>query len=265
MRSINPLFTIFTKKENFMLRIISLVLLSASILPAFSQNGASIQRPAGPTNGILAVHLDPASQANILADPFRGQDLKISDNMGEVGGSPYLFGEWKRGDVTLKNGEQYKIEKINLDASRNQFVYSMNDSLFEFSDNVREIKIYGEDSGSDMVFRSDINPIAANFVQVLTNGKINIFCEISKKPEGENYSNGIVNSSRKYALHYNYYSLADNAAVPVEFNSSTLDDLTSDKKNEVNAFIKANNLKVKKVPDFLKAITYYNDINATAN
>ncbi|HEX7458143.1 MAG TPA: hypothetical protein VF301_06895 [Ginsengibacter sp.] len=245
-----------------MIRIISLVvLLSSIVLPAFSQNGASIQRPTGPTNGILAIHLDPATMSTILTDPFRGQDFKISDNMGEVEGSPFLFSEWKKGDVTLKNGEKYKIEKINLDASRNQFVYSMNDSLFEFSDNIREIKIYGEDgAGSDMIFRSDINPIAANFVQVFINGKVTIFCELSKKPEGENYSNGIVNNSRKYILHSNYYSLIDNKSNPVKFSSSTLDDLTSDKKDQVNAFVKANNLKVKKEPDFLKAITFYNTL-----
>ena len=56
--------------------------------------------------------------------------------------------------------------------------------------------------------------------------------------------------------------LSDNKAVPVKFSSSTLDDLTSDKKDEVNAFIKANHLKVKKEPDFLKAITFYNGLSS---
>jgi hypothetical protein len=247
-------------KENFMIRLILVLLLVGIILPVFSQTGSSIIRPTGATNGVLPVQLSPSSMANILADPFRGQGFKTSDNMGEVEGNPFLFSDWKRGDVILENGEKYKIEKINLDASRNQFVYSVNDSLFEFSDNIREIKIYGEDSGSDMIFRSDINPIAANFVQVLTKGKVTIFCEFNKKPEGENYSNGIVNNSRKYVLHSDYYSLTDNKATPVKFTFSTLDDLTLDKKDQVIAYIKTNNLKVKKEPDFLKAITFYNSL-----
>lgn len=268
----NSLFIIFTKsftnqKENFMYRIISTFLLAGFIFPAFSQNGASISRPTGALNGTLAIALNPADMANILADPQKISAFKPKAESGEVDGSPLMFSEWKRGEVTLKNGERYPIEKMNLDASRDQFVYLVNDSLFELSDNIREVRIFEEnhksDPASDMVFRTDINPNAANFVQVLTTGKVTIFCEYSKKPEGENYSNGIVNNMRKYVLHSDYYSIADNNAVPIKFSSSTLDELVSDKKDEVNNFIKTNNLKLKKEPDFLKAITYYNSINAT--
>lgn len=254
-------------KENFMFKIISVLLLTGFISQALGQNGASITRPNGAMNGVGKEQLSPAHMANVLADPFRGQGFKTNDNLGEVEGNPFLFSDWKKGDVTLNNGEKYKIEKMNLDASRNLFVYTINDSLFEFSDNIREIKIYGEDHkndpGSDMIFRSDINPMAANFVQILTKGKITIFCEYSKKAEGENYTNGIVTNTRKYVLHSNYYYSIDNKAIPVKFSSSALDDLIADKKSEVSAFVKANHLKVKKEPDFLKAITYYNSINAT--
>ncbi len=252
-----------------MIRILAALLLASFIFPAFSQNGASIVRPTGAINGTLASTLNPADMVNILSDPQKIGAFKTSDAMGDVAGTPLLYDEWKRGEVTLKNGEKYKIEKMNLDASRDRFVYAVNDSLYEFSDNIREMKIYGEDHkndpSSDMIFRSDINPSAANFVQVLTTGKITIFCEYSKKPEGENYSNGIVNNTRKYVLHKYYYSIVNNKAVPVKLSSSTFDELTSDKKEEVTAFIKTNNLKVKKEPDFLKAITYYNGISAPVN
>ena len=252
-----------------MLKLISSLLLIAFISPAFSQNGASIVRPTGATNGILPIHLDPAAMSNVAGEPFRGEDFKTNDNLGgEVEGNVFLFDDWKEGEVTLKNGEKYPIKKMNLDASRDVFVYLVNDSLYEFSDNIREVKIFGEDHrndlGSDMIFRTDINPEAANFVQVLTKGKVTIFCAYSKKPEGENYSNGIVNNTRKYVLRPNYYYIADEQAVPIKFGSSALQDLTSDKKDEVTAFVKTNNLKVKNQPDFLKAINYYNDID-TAN
>ncbi len=197
------------------------------------------------------------------------RSFKTNDNIGgDAEGNVFLFDDWKEGEVTLKNGEKYPIKKMNLDASRDVFVYLVNDSLYEFSDNIREVKIFGEDHrndpGSDMIFRSDINPEAANFVQVLTKGKVTIFCEYSKKPEGENYSNGIVNNTRKYVLRPSYYYIANGQAVPIKFSSSTLQDLTSDRKDDVTSFVKANNLKLKNQPDFLKAINYYNDID-TAN
>ena len=63
-----------------MFKIITSVLLAAIVYPAFSQTGASIVRPTGATNGILSEHLNPAGMANILADPFKGQNFKVSDN-----------------------------------------------------------------------------------------------------------------------------------------------------------------------------------------
>jgi hypothetical protein len=180
-------------------------------------------------------------------------------------GSPLLFDSWKRGEITLTNNQKVLIEKINLDASRDVFVYEKNDSVYEFVDNIKEIKIYGEDHNnnaeSDMIFRTDVNPSAANFVLVLAEGKITIFCEYNKKPEGEYSANGFVTITRKYELHSNYYSLINNKAKLIKFTSSTLEDLTSDKKDKLDAFIKENKLKVKKESDFLKAIKFYNSIS----
>lgn len=204
---------------------------------------------------------------NILAEPFQGQHIKMkSDN--DVEGTPLLYDDWKSGEVTLKNGENYHLEKINFNASDGKFIYSKNDTTYEFMDNVNEIKIYGEnhsqDSSSDMIFRTDLLPEQPGFVQVLTKGKITIVREFAKKPEGENYSNGIVNSTRKYVLHTQDFALIANKAVPFKYSSSALDDLTSDKKDQIDRYIKENNLKPKKENDFLKSIKFYNSIADTA-
>lgn len=183
----------------------------------------------------------------------------------EAEGSPLLFDDWKRGEIILTNNQKIPIEKINLDASRDVFVYEKNGSVYEFTDNAKEIKIYGEEPNtnpdSDMIFKPYINPSTANFVRVLTEGKITIFCEYDKKPEGEYSSNGFVTTTRKYELYSNYYSLVNKKAMLIKFTSSTLEDLTSDKKDKMAAFIKENKLKVKKEPDFLKAIKFYNSIS----
>lgn len=204
---------------------------------------------------------------NILAEPFQGQHINMkADN--NVEGTPLLFSDWKSGEVTLKNGENYDLAKINFNGSDGKFIYSKNDTIYEFIDNVSEIKIYGEnhsnDSTSDMIFRSDLLPDQSNFVQVLTRGKITILKEFTKKPEGENYSNGIVNNTRKYVLHTQDIALIGNKAVPFKYSSSALDDLTSDKKDQMERYIKENNLKPKRENDFLKSIKFYNSINDTA-
>ena len=233
---------------------------------AFTQN---IVRPTGEMNGSKAIQITGTNQSNILGDPFRGQNFNINDRMGDVEGNPLLFTDWKSGEVTLKNNEKYHVDKMNLDASRDKFIYYKNDTMFEFFDDIKEIRIYGDnhvgDPSSDLIFRNDINPAAANFVQVLTKGKITIFQEYDKKPEGENYSNGIVNSSRKYVLHTSQYALVNNKAILIKFSSSALDDLTSDKKDRVNTYVRENKLKLKKEDDFLKAISFYNSLNPSAS
>ena len=207
----------------------------------------------------------PGMSPNVLQAPFQGQQFTAkADN--DVEGNPLVFDNWKKGEVTLKDGEKYPIEKINLDAQRHIFLYAVSDSIYEFDDNVREVRIYdngnAENPNSVMVFRNNIDPQSDNFVELLDTGKITIFQEYEKKPEGENYSNGIVNNTRKYTLHTTQYALINKVATPIKFNSSTLGNLTSDKKKQVEAFVKENKLKVKKESDFLKAIDYYNSMGS---
>jgi len=73
-----------------MLKLIITLLSSGFISLAFSQTGIS---------------------PNVLASPFQGQHFNTkSDN--DVEGNSLVFNDWKKGEVTLKNGEKYPIEKL---------------------------------------------------------------------------------------------------------------------------------------------------------
>ena len=203
--------------------------------------------------------------ATVLETPFQGLNVTVkADNAVE--GSPLLFDNWKRGEVTLDNGETFPVDKINFDAQHNLFLYSVHDTVYEFLTIVKEIKIFdysdAESPNHVMIFKHNVDPESDNFVQVLDTGKVTIFQTFSKKPEGENYSNGIVNNTRKYALHTTLYALVNKVAMPIKYSASALDDLTADKRKEVEAFVKENKLKVKREPDFLKAIDFYNSIGS---
>lgn len=181
---------------------------------------------------------------------------------GDVEGSPMLFDTWQSGEVVLTNGDKYLIEKINYDALAQKFLYMHHDTMFEFGDNVKQITVHNNSGtgNSIMVFRNDIDPESVNFVQVLDSGKVTIFEHIEKKPEGENYSNGIVNNSRKYVVHKTAYALVNKEANPIKFDASSLEQITADKSGEMKSYIKQNRLKVKHEDDFLKAVNYYNTL-----
>jgi hypothetical protein len=69
------------------------------------------------------------------------------------------------------------------------------------------------------------------------------------------------NNTRKYVLHASQFAVVNEETIPIKFNSSSPDNLTSDKKQQVETFIIANKLNVKKESGFLKAISFYNSIN----
>lgn len=228
----------------------------------FSQNATA------QTSGVSRVQLPTANQGNILASAFEGQRFKIKSDDG-IEGNPLLFEDWKSGEVTLNNNEKYNIEKVNLDASNNKFIYYKNDTMYEFFDNIKEIKIYNEnhftDPSSDMVFRSDLKLLTPAFVQVLADGKITIIREYIKKPKGENYSNGIVNNTRKYFLQSTQSAIADNKIIPLIFNSASLEQLTLNRRKEMITYLKENKLNPKKEKDFLMTINYFNSISKLCN
>jgi hypothetical protein len=200
---------------------------------------------------------------NILASPFQGDRFTIKKN-NDVQGSPLLFDHWKSGKIFLANGQVYPLQKLNFDASNSKFIYSINDTIYEIQNSVNEVRIFDDesrtDSASQLLFRSDLILGASRFAQVLVKGKVTILRQFSKQPEGENYSNGIVNETRKYVLHTQDVALIDGKTIPLAYSSSTLKELTSDKKAEVDSYIKSNHLKPKKEDDFLEAINYYNGL-----
>ncbi|MEO6537191.1 MAG: hypothetical protein ABIT07_00330 [Ferruginibacter sp.] len=242
--------------------IFFLILLGFSSL-AFSQRTI----PSNQTNGVLPIQISASTnQTNLLASPFEGQRFRVrADNA--VDGSPLLFETGRKGEVVLVNNEKYQVDEINLDASNNIFIYSKNDTMYEFFDSIIQIKIHPDNNtdqpGEAMIFRNDINP-QGGFVQLLVSGKITIFQKYLKKPEGENYSNGIVNNTRKYVVHKQQNALVNNKVIPIKYTSADLGELTADKKDELQAFVKLKGLKPKKENDFLTAILYYNSISKSA-
>ena len=213
------------------------------------------------TSSFAQVNMSP----NILGAPFQGERFATKAS-NDVEGSPLLFETWKSGTVSLANGEVYNVQKLNFDASTSTFIYSLKDTIYEIQNIVNQVEIDGENSdipGSPtaMLFRNDLIPGQSNFVQVLLKGKITILRQFSKKPEGENYSNGVINETRKYVLHSQDVALVKGKITPLAYSTSALNELTVDKMKEIESYIKAQHLKPKKGDDFLKAISYYNSLS----
>lgn len=188
-----------------------------------------------------------------------------------VEGSPLLFKDWRMGKVVLKNHEQYDNVELNFDAANNKFYFNKHDTVFELANAVEEIRVKdisnSNDSTNDMVFKENINGDDAmdlkGFVEVLCKGKIPMFRRYTKIIEGENFTNGIVTSTKKYVLHTNIFAIVNKEEIPVKLNSHFLEELTSDKKDQMKTFVKSKRLNLKKETDFKEALSYYNSISSS--
>jgi hypothetical protein len=211
-------------------------------------------------NSIAQLNVSP----NILAPPFQGQRLTAkADN--DIAGTPFLYNNWKRGSIIMTDGNSFLVPKINFDASRSLFVFDHSDTLYDLDDNVKSVVIYPDaNSNNGDLPQTFINVGLGNSspsVEVLTNGKITIVRKFTKRPEGENYSNGILKTSREYVLKSQDFVMINNQLKLIKYSTADLEELVADKVNEINSFVKSNNLKPKKQTDFLKSIEYYNSLH----
>lgn len=100
----------------------------------------------------------------------------------EIKGSPFLFEDWRLAKIKLKSVGEYDNIKVKYSPHYNKFYYNQNDSLYEFSDNLEEVRLKNnehlEESGYDMIFREDVSAdgiiMPGKFVQVLTKGKVTL-------------------------------------------------------------------------------------------
>ena len=185
-----------------------------------------------------------------------------------ITGSPFLFDEWRDGAIVLTNGKLYANIKLKFDVLNNKFLFYKNDSVYEFLDVLQKVILIDSASpNKDYIIFEKINNTtdkikAGTFVQVLSTGKIFLFKQISKKITGENFSNGINTTTRRIVEYSGSWATVSNQTFPIKLNEKYLDDLTSDKKEELKKYIQQNQLKINKEKDFIAAVNYYNQITA---
>lgn len=199
--------------------------------------------------------------SQITGVPFR--EISLSK---DAVGSPYLFDEWMPGKVSLFNGTTFENVMLRFDALHNKFFFKRNDSTFELPDDVTEVRLQNTSENNELDFKKILT--AGNrvnletFVQVLTSGKITLYKEIMKMTEGENYTNGMITSQKKIVSHNSLWTITNNESIPVKLNKHSLEELTDDKKDAIETFIKSKKLNVKNEKDFTEIIAYYNQISA---
>jgi len=153
---------------------------------------------------------------------------------------------------------------LKFNALNNKFYFNRNDSVYELPDNVTEVR-FNNTEGGKISFRkitsTDNRMKMIVFVQVLCSGKVPLYKQYTKRIEGDNFNNGIIVTQKKIVAYNSLWTIINNKMVAVKANKHFLEELTADKKEEVNNFVTAKKLNVKNEKDFAAAIERYNLIN----
>ncbi|MBX0334906.1 hypothetical protein K3G39_16840 [Pontibacter sp. HSC-14F20] len=180
-------------------------------------------------------------------------------------GSPYLYKDWAKGSLTLKNGTVYQGIDLMYDQVKDAIIFKgKNGELRELLEPVQEFKIgYIENSQQvERTFRSGYSGdgVTANvFMEVLADGQVALLKRTSKKIfDRKQYSSATI--EREVQENEDYYIAKGDKAVKVKKSKSSLLAAIPDKKDYLETYIKSNALNLRDDSDMAKLVAYYNSL-----
>lgn len=187
-------------------------------------------------------------------------------NNSKIDGTPYLTDEWSKGVVNLADGRTYKDVTLKYDLLKD-VLYFQNDKkqVLTFVKPVSEfvINYIGDDQEQVKHYKSGFANIqgytAQNFFEVLVEGKAQLLKKQHKFIESESGA-GLGPTTQKYSSTDMYYIVMDGKASAIKRDKKSVLQFLGDKQNELSAYIKSNDLDMKKDADLAKVIIYYNSI-----
>ena len=196
-----------------------------------------------------------------IHDPLTQKPYNI-DKYAGVNGSPFFFENWMKATIVTNKG-QYSLAQVKFDAYDNIIQFNQNDDLFEVSDQIVSFQLYAkpEDNKPTYFFEKGFsgNGLKSDqFVLVLVKGPVSFIRAESKALTDVNQIN--VGLIKTFTNVTRWYIIRNNAAQLVRLNKSEILPLLSDKAEQIQAYISAQSLNMKKEEDFSKIIRYYNSL-----
>ncbi len=188
---------------------------------------------------------------------FSGQPVLLK-KYEEYEGSPFMYDEWKKGSVKLKNGKSYSDLDLKYDAAEDRVLFK--DKLgntYKFDDPVSEFEI------NDLLFRSGY---AANesrtensFYQVLVDGGTQLLKRINKTiTEQKTYGSAVL--KKQFQSTESFYMVKAGEIRKIKKDKKAIYEVLGNKAAEMDNYIASNKLNLKIDNDMAMLISYYNSL-----
>ena len=182
-----------------------------------------------------------------------------------VEGYPYVFADFKYGNIHLRNGKITSSIPLQLDLVSHQvhFVSATKEIGIMNGDFIKQISISDTNQQviREYIFKTGYPAIDKHreneFYQVLSEGKITLIKSMNKKIEtNKNEFSGEI--LKEFALQEEYYFLVDGVIKRLKKDKDFLLNIMSDKRIKINEYMSINKGSLKNEDYLMNLFIYYN-------
>lgn len=211
------------------------------------------------TNQIVGA--GPNSMVNTIDNRYEG--LK---------GTPYFLPDWIKGQVEMMTGKNYTNVPLKFNAHKQQLILlrtaSGNDSIIIDASQVKRFTLAGNDGQTYLFERlptAKINDqsLKDGYFLVLYAGKNTLLKRVAKTVKVADYKNPYASDVRydAYQNAFSYYLLKpDQTLTKVKLSDKSIIDALGDRKDELKAFSKQENLTFKTDSDAVMLVKKYDSL-----
>jgi len=214
------------------------------------------------------------AQRVIDVDKFDGSAMTLLKSVGGepfssarfvrvVDGSPYFTDQWLKGSVFVEESEYRNVLlRLNIFETTLEFK-DVKGEVMVCTQPVKKVALRDSASGSSYNFvHSAFLPTSSEFKNCwlleLVAGNVSLY-KLAKKQINEVRPYGSATAEQHITTNYSYFILQNNNFTRIR-KIGDIFEILSNKKNELQEYIKVNKLSSKEESDFVKLISYYNSL-----
>jgi hypothetical protein len=187
-----------------------------------------------------------------------------------IKGTPYLFNEWKKGNIYLIDNTYINDVSIKYNIYTDDILYlnsKSGDSLIIDRSLINSFEITGDNSNNLLLFKEiSLRPYKkdkSTFVKVLYDGKSKFIVKYAKTFIKADYK-GAYSAGRKYDEYIDdqqYYIMKDdNTPAKIKLNKKSVTKVLSDKDDKIKSYLNEHKLALDNEDDVERLLQYYDSI-----
>ncbi|QNN41618.1 hypothetical protein [Pedobacter roseus] len=176
-----------------------------------------------------------------------------------VEGSVYFNNKYANGKIKTLSEKEFNVKDLRYNLETQQLEYTENDNIYAIQDSVQSFTLI-DSLGKSHQFTKMGKAQSNNFYEIVADGKVALLKQYTVKKEVTEdwYTKKKVNKMVQQNIYFTNQGGLIQKFTPSEKNTATV---LGDKKNEITAFIKNEQLNLREDDDLAKVFIFYNTLH----